>query len=262
MINYFENKLTYNEISFCLSNKLTIDEREIHSYHEILFYVDGAAELLTKNGQRSLRNNSLIVIPRETYHFIRLANCDSFTRLKISFPSSVLKETPLSDLMREMRILENLNENIIHMLQRLKHVLEEGGDNSGFYAYSAFLMLVTELDITGTYEETDFCTNNGLMSEIMEYISNNLSEDLSIKALAKRFHISSSSIAHLFKNEFGISLHKYITQKRLLYAQKLIHSGNRPTKIYAEAGFKDYSSFYKTYHRFFNTSPSKEKHST
>lgn len=259
MNNYFENKLTYNEISFYLGNKLTIDEREIHSYHEILFYIDGEAELLTKNGQRALKNNSLIVIPKETYHFIRLANCDKFTRLKINFPSSVLKKTPLTDVVSEMRIFENANENISHALKRLQHILEESTDKAGFYAYCAFLMLIAELDITDADEGMNFYTNNSLMSEVMEYISDNLSEDLSIKALAKKFHVSSSGITHLFKNEFGIPLHRYIIQKRLLYARKLIHSGSQPTKIYAEAGFRDYSSFYKTYCRFFNHPPSKEK---
>ena len=168
-------------------------------------------------------------------------------------------KTPSADAMAEMRIFENANENISHTLKRLQHILEESGDKAGFYAYSAFLMLITELDMTGADGGTDFYTNNSLMSDVMEYISDNLSEDLSIEALAKRFHISSSGITHLFKNEFGIPLHRYIMQKRLLYARKLIHGGNQPTKIYTEAGFRDYSSFYKTYRRFFNHPPSKEK---
>ena len=76
-----------------------------------------------------------------------------------------MNNTPLSDVVSEMRIFENTSENISHILKRLLQILEDGGDSGGFYAYSAFLMLVTELDITGADEDTGFYTSNSLMSE-------------------------------------------------------------------------------------------------
>ena len=70
-MKYFEHTLTYNQIAFCLSNKPDIEEREIHLYHEILFYIGGGVKLLTKNGGLLPEKNSLIIIPQETYHMFQ-----------------------------------------------------------------------------------------------------------------------------------------------------------------------------------------------
>ncbi len=260
MKNYFENQVTYNQISFCLTDKPTVDEREIHSYHEILLYMGGDAELLSKTGQQSLKKHSIIIIPKETYHHFRLNDSESFTRLKISFPSKDEKLMPLVHLMNELRIFENLNENISYAFDRLHHILKQKNNKTGFYAYSAFLMLLTEMDISGLDQGVAcYAANNSLMTELMEYVSANLSKDLSIKTLSEIFHISASGITHLFKKEYGISLHKFIVQKRLVRAKRLVLEGEPLSKIYADIGFMDYSSFYKAYIRFFGCPPSKDK---
>lgn len=75
----------------------------------------------------------------------------------------------------------------------------------------------------------------------------------------KGFVFLEPQFGHIFKKELGISLHQYITQKRLLYARKLIKEANYPTKIYTEIGFKEYTSFYNSYKNFFGYPPSYEK---
>ena len=91
--------------------------------------------------------------------------------------------------------------------------------------------------------------------EVLLYLSGNLD----IKSLTEIMHISPSGITHIFKKEFGIPIHKYIMQKRLVYAKRLVKSGEQLSKIYADAGFKDYSSFYKAYTNYFGYAPSEDK---
>ena len=88
MKNYIENKITKNQISFCLTDKENIEEREIHSYHEILLYLEGDVELLTIEGRRTLKMPSLLIIPADTYHFFKPKNHLNFMRLKISFSAN------------------------------------------------------------------------------------------------------------------------------------------------------------------------------
>ena len=77
--------------------------------------------------------------------------------------------------------------------------------------------------------------------------------------MAEQVHISASGITHRFKKEFGIPIHKYIMQKRLIYAKRLVEEGKQLTKIYSDVGFKDYSSFYKAYMNYFGYAPSRDK---
>ena len=71
-----EIKLTYNEISFLRSNSLSIAEREIHTYHEILFCMDANAVLFTEKQQKKIQGDALFLIPKTkhytTYNFFKL----------------------------------------------------------------------------------------------------------------------------------------------------------------------------------------------
>ena len=48
---------------------------------------------------------------------------------------------------------------------------------------------------------------------------------------------------------------KYISVKRLLACRQLIQEGEKPSKVYAAYGYRDYSTFYRAYTRQFGQSP-------
>lgn len=218
----FENRLTYNGISFLRSCSLSIDEREIHAYHEILFSM-GAD-------------------------------------VKISLPAEVLNGTPCSDIMTVIRIMENIDGHILFLLKKLCCIMNESpSDKQNFYAYSTFLMLLTELDCDGSDNSSLHGSQRvGELSRITGYISEHLSEDLTVSTLAQKMDMSDSGISHIFKREIGIPVHQYVTQRRLIFAQSLLLSGKKPSKIYSDCGYKDYSSFYKAYCLYFGYPPSSE----
>ena len=56
----------------------------------------------------------------------------------------------------------------------------------------------------------------------------------------------------------GISLMKYIHNKRLLLAQERIRAGGKPTEVYALCGYKDYATFFRAYTKYFDKNPSDE----
>ncbi len=260
-MKYFENKLTYNNITFDLSNIPYPDEREIHAYHEILYYIGGEVELLTEKTQIKLTPNSLLLIPKEKYHFFRLQKDVFFTRLKIGVPHEIMKEIGFTSMFSEITVCENINELVLYLLNRLHQTMTQTKtEKTPFYAYNMFLMLLTEIDITGIPKGVQIeSSEQSFLPEIISYILQNISGDLSIDTLSKNLNLSTSTLTHSFKKELGISLHEYIIQRRLMLAKKLILKKQKPSKIYFDCGFKDYSSFYKAYLKHFGYPPSKEK---
>ena len=64
MENFYEEKLTYNQISFRYSKgKSHMTGNEIHPYHEILYYMDGDASFLSEKYQEDLSTGTLLLIP-------------------------------------------------------------------------------------------------------------------------------------------------------------------------------------------------------
>lgn len=99
-------------------------------------------------------------------------------------------------------------------------------------------------------EETqDLCRN------LLQYIETHLDEDLSLDALARKFYVSKYHIAHMFKENFGISVHQFIMKKRLSMCRDSILSRQEISKAYLLFGFKDYSSFYRAFIKEYGMSP-------
>ena len=254
----FEYIFEFNGVRFQYSNSEKIKEREIHNYHEILFLIDGNFDLLTENGIYFLKSGSLLFIPSGTYHFLRFENDIKFQRLSVFFPDNLIHNIKLNGYSNKLIILERPKE-FLSILEKLCSILtERRTDQNCYRAYTCFNFLLAEL-LAIQAPETNPDKNYSLLSDIIEYINNNLAGELSVSHLAKTFNISESTLTHRFKKDYLISLHEYVIERRLFHARFLIKQGFLPTKIYSECGYENYSSFYRAYQKFFGLPPSKEK---
>ena len=257
MENYYDYNLTCGEFRLQLSNSLTFAEREIHPYHEILYCPDAHAILRTENRQRMLSGKNLLLIPKGQYHLVDPLQSREFPRLKIAIPDEIITQIPDCTLFSNLHVADTLNLHIDLLLQKISEALQRG--NQSFYLTSAVTMLLAELSVLAPASVDTYRENTALMVRITEHISHNLSGDLSVRNLARIFSVSPSFLTHRFQKEVGISLHRYIIQKRMIYARERIDAGGKPTKIFADCGYKDYSSFYKAYCDIFSLSPSAQK---
>ena len=256
MNTYFENQFTYRNISFYLGNDPHISERELHAYHELILYMGDGVTFLCEGGSRYLPHGTLLFIPRETYHFFRLKEGESFFRMRIGIPDAALQKMPLPSLTTGMRIIEQPDGDLPFLLRRLLDTLKKGEERP-FYAYSLLLVLLAELDTQQSATPVENMSSKPV-AELIDYITSHLSDDLSVEVLSRAVCSSASSLTHTFKKEMGISLHEYITQKRLLYGRSLIRENCILSKIYSACGYHDYSAFYKAYVKFFGYPPSRE----
>lgn len=96
---------------------------------------------------------------------------------------------------------------------------------------------------------------NQTVLDIMDYINEHISEDLDIDTIAEHFYLTRYYIMHLFKSETGITIGKYITEKRLFTARKLIENGFSVTDACYRSGFRNYSAFYRAYKNKYHSSP-------
>ena len=97
------------------------------------------------------------------------------------------------------------------------------------------------------------------IASVLSYVSENLTESLSVDDLADRVHISRYHFMRLFKAQTGMSVHAYVRQRRLMHAAHLIREGMSAARAAEESGFSDYSAFHRAFNAAFGVSPGKLK---
>lgn len=93
------------------------------------------------------------------------------------------------------------------------------------------------------------------LKEIITYLNEHYTETVSLDRLAQEFYLSKYHLCHLFSEATGLTVHQYITNKRLTLSDELIKGGKTINEAAEAAGFNNYSSFYRAYKKKYGTSP-------
>lgn len=94
-----------------------------------------------------------------------------------------------------------------------------------------------------------------VITRIINYINEHLSDKFSLAALAREINYSESYICHLFKAATNRTISNYIQEKRIEVATGLLTRSIPINKVAEQAGFPNYSHFYKTFKRNMGCNP-------
>lgn len=99
-------------------------------------------------------------------------------------------------------------------------------------------------------------TDHLYFNEMLTYIDDNFSKKITLEQLAKQFNFSKNYICNLFSKYYRSSLTRYLTEKRMLHAKKLLEDPSRLLKdIAIECGYSGYVHFYKVFKEYYGISP-------
>jgi AraC family transcriptional regulator len=141
--------------------------------------------------------------------------------------------------------------------------LSEQTATSQMVAEMSSLMLATRLiqnyvdrnlidRITGAARSLDHARTR----RVLDYIDQNLEEDFTIHDLAQVAHLSVFHFARMFANRMGMPPQRYVSQRRLESAKKMIGTGRLPlSEIAFRSGFSSQASFTRAFRRATNMTP-------
>jgi AraC-like DNA-binding protein len=97
-----------------------------------------------------------------------------------------------------------------------------------------------------------------LLTRALDYMNRNLFTIQSVDEVARALFVSPSYLYAQFRSCLHQSPKKYIQDKRLLAAQRMLRAGGKPAAVSRECGFREYTTFYRGYTALFGHSPSAE----
>ena len=98
---------------------------------------------------------------------------------------------------------------------------------------------------------------DSIITEVVDFIDNNLCENLSISYLCSRFHISRNRLYKAFSDNLSCTVNMYITECRLNAAKTLLaHSDETVYQIAQNVGIANYTYFCKLFKKTNGVTPS------
>lgn len=257
MKNEFEKFIKTDELKFKYAKGMRdIIGNEIHPYHEIFFYINGNAKFTSESGTEKLTPGTTVIIPKETFHcFTNEGDDRDYIRCVFNFENVSELNYIIEDRMNKIFLTKD--KKIAELFIKLKNITDEAMPEQEKIILSKayFSQILVYLNRnTGNLQNRNI---SNITEKVIEYIKNNPDKPLAVKTLADKFHISESYLAHIFKKDLHIPIHRYILEIRLTLANKKIKASIPPVQAASECGFRDYSGFYKQYLKMYGMPPSK-----
>ena len=236
-----------------------------HDFYKILFFRSGAGDYVVEGQRYRLQPGDIVLVGLRSVHRPEMEEGNPYERVILYIDPEYLQRSStaqcqLAEIFQRGPVLR-LRETDRKRLDSLVTSLEKemSGQDYGRDVLSGawLLRLLVEVGRCGQNSENPqpAMTDNPRVRQWLQYIDRHLTEDLDVDTLAEAFYISKYHMMRLFHQETGFTVHSYLSHRRLLYARELMNGGMRATEACYRRGYRSYSSFTRSYGKYFGTTP-------
>ncbi len=255
--------IVYKDNELCLSHSRRKDplannyNLHVHDFYEIICFVSGNANYLVEGREYHMYPGCMILMrPAETHKLVIRGNGD-YERYVLSFRADDLKEMGFSEDLLMAFTQRALGEKNLYLpgefigfdtvgfFKQLKEECEVFPSRQTMIANISFLLYA--LNSAFLKKSSDINTDENLGKELIYYVNENLTNDISLTAVSEYVHMSPSQVNRIFRRLTGTSVYDYVLSKRLILVREMIEAGEGAVRASQLCGFGDYSSFYRLY---------------
>lgn len=243
-----------------------------HAYTEVYLFCEGDVDMEVRGRCRPLKPGDVLVLPPGTEHRAIVRSGETPYRRFVFWLSEGFCETLRAESADYLLLFDRARERreYVHAMDTLEFnslrgklfaILEElhtdhfGRDTQIALDVRELLLTLSRTVWQRTNPRAKKETVSSLRA-ITDYISEHLDGDLSLDALSRELFLSKFYIAHLIRENTGLSLHQYVMKKRLGACADAMRGGESIGESCARLGFLNYSSFYRAFVKEYGLSPS------
>ena len=238
-----------------------------HEFYKILFFHSGAGDYVVEGQRYRLQPGDIVLIGSRCVHRPEIEEGSPYERVILYIDPSYLQqssteECQLADIFSGgavLRLRENDRKRIESLVISLEKEMSGQGYGRDVLCSAWLLRLLVEIGRCCRQQDAEnpqpVMSDHPRVRQWLQYMDQHLTEDLDVDALAETFYISKYHMMRLFHKETGFTVHSYLSHRRLLYARELMNGGMRATEACYRCGFRSYSSFTRSYAKYFGTTP-------
>jgi len=232
-----------------------------HTEYEILYFILGDVDIHIEGRSYTPAPESLLLIPPNNMHGFIVKSASLYKRVTIHFFPEIMEPEERNLLLKPFqapaRYFPDLHDiqidSSVDDLKNCKNI--EAPLQKIMFKHRVISLLA---DIYKLYNKAVIHPppGNEKINSVLQYLNENIIEDISLELLSRKFFIDKYYLNKLFSRELGTTVHRYVQVKRLILARYEIRKGSGIEEAAYKAGFKDYSNFYRAYKSFFGIKPS------
>lgn len=238
-----------------------------HDFHKVIIFLSGKAAYHIEGKSYYLKPWDILLVNRHAIHKPEIDFSVPYERFVLWIRDDI-KSTELLRCFQKaidrsynlIRLDSDTQEKLKQLLYELEAALKDekfGSELLGSALFTQFMVYVNRIFLEKQYiYDAHSYSSDSQIEELLRYINHNLTEDLSIETLARKYYLSKYHMMRKFKEETGYTIHNYIISKRLLLARTKISEGTPILKAVQLSGFSDYTAFSRAYKKQFGTAPS------
>ena len=242
----------------------------------IAYFKKANGNIKIEGNSYDLTSGDIIILNYNELHCVDIqsAFCE---RITIYLDESIYRNysEPVNDLLKIFYKRKRGERNLIPasavrahgidvLIEEIKADSAQQEPVSELVAFGKITELLKKLNQTASQRlesEVAVCSNDPIVEQVIKYISLHFAEDITCDSIAERIHLSKYYLGRLFKEAAGISLWNYIINRRLLYFNDLVRQNYSIEEACGNAGFRNYSNFYRLYKKRMGISPQEFKRS-
>ena len=239
-----------------------------HDFYEVYYLLGGEVEYWVDGRILKMRPGDLLLInPLELHRPVPSEDSRVYERIVLWIDKEYLESH--TGLSRCFDMEHPGHSHLLHTTSAERPGLTERMGNlvREFYsrdlgaeqaAYGLFLQLMVQINriaLRADSQQEDARQLSGTVQAAISYITENLSQPMTLESVAEQVYVSKYHLSHAFSREVGVSLYRYILLRRLILARQLLTEGEPAGQVSRSCGFSDYTSFYRAFRSEYGISP-------
>ena len=225
------------------------------STYELFYFVSGDADFNIAGNFYEMRNGTLLLIKPGVIHNINFKSRKKYERIVIRFKEKDIDKKLAESIRETENIYFVRNSELSNEILRLDSHFSNIDNDWILFTFQNSLQIILSYVVNYKASIDQFNYSDDV-KRIINYIEDNLTEIDSIDTLCSALSLSKSALCKKFTDGVGISIMSFIRLRKIILAHSLIEQGLKPTEVYGQCGFSDYSTFYRSYKKIYRHNPS------
>ena len=233
-----------------------------HSYIELIYVVSGTCRVTVREYYSDMEQGDMVLVNAMEPHSYRSEGILCVIRIAYRAFLRFAPDGGCIFFLNTTQKAEGEHEAIRYLIHELIWLETDRGTDRecriyrDLYELMDILLLQNRKNYSENASDRRHMTEDRKLQQMIAYVHGNYRETISLSQLAKDMYASTSTLSRFFKKQTGVYFTDYVNQVRLAYAAgELRYTSNSITKIAADCGFSNASSFAGLFHDYYGVSP-------